>query len=163
MPLLRSRNASSIFHSFHGDLQSLCAKGELERAMSLLENSPHSSQVSYLSLLKACAKSKALDITKRLQAHFEHRHVDLSRPLGEHLVLTLARCGAFEDALSLLHRLPRRTAFSWTAIISSLTDSAHPHDALTMHHRMLEDGVDPDPYTFVALFKACGCALDLEY
>lgn len=28
---------------------------------------------------------------------------------------------------------------------------------------MVKDGIDPDPYTFVALFKACGCVSNLEF
>ncbi|KAI5065545.1 hypothetical protein GOP47_0020240 [Adiantum capillus-veneris] len=164
MQLLRCRGGNSLLQSFHGELQYVCATGELDRAMSLIENSPSSSESSYMCLLKACAKRKALPVARRLQRHFESCTVDLSSSVGEHLVLTLARCGATDDALFILHTLPHRTVFAWTAIISSLADdTARAADALCLYQHMIKDNVDPDSYTFVALFKACGCVPDLEY
>ncbi|MCO5569439.1 hypothetical protein L7F22_023151 [Adiantum nelumboides] len=163
MRLLRSRSANNFFQSCHGDLQYLCATGELDRALRLIESSPLSSASSYVCLLKACAKRKALPIVRRLQGHLESCDVDLCCSIGEHLVFTLARCGAIDDALSILHTLRHRTVFAWTAIISSLTDTSRAGEALLCYQCMIKDGVDPDAYTFVTLFKACGCVPDVEY
>ncbi|KAI5060620.1 hypothetical protein GOP47_0025040, partial [Adiantum capillus-veneris] len=116
----------------------------------------------YIPLLKACLKLKALPQAQRINAHLCHSIPSLSTFLGENLLLTLARCGAISDALALFESLSQRTVFSWTAIISGLSDYGHAYDALRMHECMLEDGLEPDAYTFVSLFKACGTISDLE-
>ena len=55
-----------------------------------------------------------------------------------------------------------RSVFSWTAIISSHSSSGHGHEALRLHKCMLQDGVEPNNYTYVALFKACGSMEDVS-
>ncbi|KAH7316071.1 hypothetical protein KP509_21G077300 [Ceratopteris richardii] len=87
---------------------------------------------------------------------------DLSGIVGDYLVVTLAKCGGLELARSISALLPQRTVFSWTALISAYTDAGRSHEALSMYQSMLEEGIEPDHYTFVSLLKACGSILDLN-
>lgn len=139
-------------------LQTLCARGELERAVDLLSrvDAPPPA-IAYISLLKACKKrrSKALSHAKQVHAHITHFHVPLSGLLGDYLVVTLSMCGAVDDAVHVLRALPQRSVFSWTSIISAYTECGHAHDAVTSYQCMLHDGVEPSPHTFLALFSAC--------
>lgn len=137
-----------------GILQTLCARGELDKALEFLAglHKPLSSPI-YVSLLKACCTHNALPAVKRLQAHLSHHRVPLAGPLVNHLVLALARCGALEDAHLASDAL---SVFSWTALISAHADRGHPSESLRLHQCMLENHVVPNNYTYVALFKACG-------
>ncbi|MCO5599476.1 hypothetical protein L7F22_053580 [Adiantum nelumboides] len=133
-----------------------CSHPEPPRAETALPQS------IYIHLLKACIKLKALPQAQRINAHLSHSLPGLSTFLVENVLLTLARCGAIDDARALFHLLPQRSVFSWTAIISGLSDYGHAHEALRMHECMLKDGLEPDAYTFLSLFKACGTISDLE-
>lgn len=75
--------------------------------------------------------------------------------------MTLAKCGAIEDALQLSQSLPQRTVFSWTALISACADCGRPLQALALHQSMLHDGVEANAFTYASLFKACGSIPDL--
>eukprot|EP00250_Pteridium_aquilinum_P004607 c14815_g1_i2 orf=195-2444(-) len=144
-------------------LQTLCDEGRLQSAMSLL-SSMHAppSNNTYMALLKACIKNKALHYAKQVHSHLSLHCTSLTGLLGDYLVVTLAKCGAAEDAVAILRTLPRHTVFSWTSIISAYADAGYGSKALEMYLCMQEDGLDPDAYTFVSLFKACGSIPDLE-
>ncbi|KAI5059976.1 hypothetical protein GOP47_0024396 [Adiantum capillus-veneris] len=74
----------------------------------------------------------------------------------EHLVLGFAKLGGLDDALFVFNRLVRRTAFSWTAMITGSADYDQGYQAIDMYQCMLMEGVEPDRFTFISLFKACG-------
>eukprot|EP00250_Pteridium_aquilinum_P021969 c25273_g2_i2 orf=248-2998(+) len=142
-----------------GILQTLCARGELDKALDLLAglHTPLSTPI-YVSLFKACCNYNALPAAKRLQAHLLHHRVPLQGPLSDHLVLTLARCGALEDAHLASNTL---SVFSWTALIAAYAAHGRPLDALRMYQCMLENRVAPNNYTYVGLFKACSAIPNL--
>eukprot|EP00250_Pteridium_aquilinum_P034743 c8037_g1_i1 orf=242-1504(+) len=151
------------FRADHGFIENLCHEGKLDKALDVLfhmNSSPSTN--TYLFLLKACNKSKALSHVKQVQVLLAKHTQHLSGYLGDYLVMTLARCGAVEDALELSQELPRRTVFSWTAMISAYAERSQGGEALKLYERMSEDGVIPNHFTFVALLKACGSIPDLD-
>ncbi|KAH7416122.1 hypothetical protein KP509_14G076500 [Ceratopteris richardii] len=77
------------------------------------------------------------------------------------MVVTLAKCGAIDDAKQLISTLSSGTIFSWNALISACVDSGHNSEALQYFHYMQQDGIEPDKFTYVSLFKCCGNVLDL--
>ncbi|KAI5070353.1 hypothetical protein GOP47_0014696 [Adiantum capillus-veneris] len=90
------------------------------------------------------------------------RQTVLIESLRNDLVVTLAKCGALHDAHQLLLSMPLCTVHSWTAVIAGYADQSRGQDALFIYSLMQEEGVKPDEYTYVALFKACGSIPDLE-
>lgn len=167
---LADDNAPHTWHKSHSIslhteivLQTLCSNGQLDDgvdALSHMDTAP--SKSVYISLLKLCSKRKALNQAERVRAHLFQHGLELDSILGDHLVVTLANCGAVEDACDLLYKLPHHTVFSWTAIISAFTEHGLGQDALKMHAHMQEHGVQPSSYTFVILFKACSSIPDLK-
>ncbi|KAI5065529.1 hypothetical protein GOP47_0020224 [Adiantum capillus-veneris] len=140
-------------------LRTLCEKGELDKALDLLGSlqKPLPTPI-YVSIFKACCNQRALPAAQRLHTHLLHHRVPLTSSLTDHLVLTLARCGALEEAHLASHFL---SVFSWTALISAHVDRGHPSKALCLYERVLANGIVPNNYTYVALFKACGAIPDL--
>lgn len=116
----------------------------------------------YGSILKACAKRKALSHVKIVHAHLAKHGLELDRAVGEILVRTLVKCGDLEGALQLFYRLPYRTVISWTAMISGYTLTGQSRKALRMFERMKGEGIEPNAFTIVSLLKACGTLADLE-
>eukprot|EP00250_Pteridium_aquilinum_P002183 c12380_g2_i1 orf=107-919(+) len=143
-------------------IQILCSYGDLDSAVGALScvHVPASTD-TYLALLKACNRCKSLAHLTSVRAHLAHHYTELNGFLGDYLVLTLATCGAISDALQVCRTLPHRTVFSWTAIISAYAQCSCGKEALDMFQCMQDDGVKPNSYTFVSLFKACGSIADL--
>ncbi|KAI5063826.1 hypothetical protein GOP47_0020496 [Adiantum capillus-veneris] len=146
-------------------MQSLCAKGELERALELLctIDKPPSAN-TYLSLLKACKRNRrnSLSHARQVYAHITHHNIPLSGLLGDYLVVTLSICGALEEAITIHSELPQRSVHSWTSLIFSYTESGQAADALKCYEQMLQDGLDPTSHTFVGALSACASRLDLD-
>lgn len=142
----------------------LCRSGDLDTAVQVLWCLPGApADGVYLLLLKACTEKRALQHVKGVHAHLiTHSPPHVSASLLEHLVVTLATCGALEDACHAFYALPSRTVFSWTAVISGFVGCGKAHDALHHYKCMQEDGVKPNCYTFVSLFKACGSLADIN-
>lgn len=144
-------------------IQSLCDEGHVDKAIDVLSEveGPLSDTV-YLSLLKACNKSKSLSHVKGVHFHLARHKAKPSNLVGDYLVMTLAKCGALDEAHQIFNTLGRRTVYSWTALISALVDCDRVREAFITYHCMQKDNVEPDNYTFVTLLRACGCIGDLE-
>ncbi|KAI5067594.1 hypothetical protein GOP47_0018122 [Adiantum capillus-veneris] len=149
---------------FVAQIQALCQQGKLDCALQslLVRNRICSTRDVYVCLLRTCILQQALLQAMQIHAHLLHHKADLRGVVGDYLVVTLAKCGGIELARQVSASLPRRTVFSWTSMISAYTDAGLAHEALNMYQLMLDDGVEPDHYTFVSLLKACGSIPDLE-
>lgn len=144
-------------------LQTLCKQGELDRAVDLLCDTCTSLPSSiYISLLQACSRKKSLAQAKRIHVHLAHYSPHNFDAFGVYLVVTLAKCGAVEDACLVSSRLHLRNVFSWTAIISAYVECGKPQLALNMYQSMKEDGIEPNVHTFSSLFKACANLADKQ-
>ncbi|MCO5575700.1 hypothetical protein L7F22_029504 [Adiantum nelumboides] len=114
---------------------------------------------STLSL--ACPVLPPRTPSKRILEVILHHRIQLSGFLGDYLVATLAKCGAAVEAWKLSLTLPRRTVFSWSAIISAHVDGGHHSEALKLYQCMQEDNVQPNKFTLISLFKSCAVLPDL--
>jgi pentatricopeptide repeat protein len=92
-----------------------------------------------------------------VQAEFFGREKLLENPaiscalIGMHLKLE-----SISTAQEVLEKLPIRTAATWTALIAGYAELGHGLEALRSFERMEEEGIYPDPISFVAALKACG-------
>lgn len=132
----------------------------LKAVLHMDEQGP--SITTYRAVLKECAKRKNLAEARRLHTLLVQRGMDSHSSLGEHVVSMLIKCGGLEDAVEVFHRLPHRSAFSWTAIISGYSTADQGQEALRMYDCMIREGLQPNTYTLASLLKACGSRGDLE-
>lgn len=91
---------------------------------------------TYLCLFKAHTYKKGLLQAKQVQPHLSQHSIQLFEILGDYLVVTLGKCGAFNDALIALHSLPCSTVFLWPAIISA-HDVGYAFEAFSLYKCML--------------------------
>lgn len=147
-------------------LQRLCNEGQLDKGIEMLlgvevhGNVP--SQQAFSTILRACSRRRALPQARRVHAQLVRQGLESTIFLGEFMVSTFVQCGGLDEALHLFFRLPQRTVFAWTAVISGYTSSKQGQEALSMYRCMQEEGVKPNTYTFVSLLKACSITSDLE-
>ncbi|MCO5588997.1 hypothetical protein L7F22_042961 [Adiantum nelumboides] len=145
------------------EIQTLCSLGRPDMALDFLPRAEERalliSYTSYKSLFRTCSSYRDV---KKLQVHLRRRNLDLSFSLGELLVVALIKCGSIQDALQVFHALAQRTVFSWSAVLSHYADCSNNSEVLRLYGCMQEEGVEPNEYTYVALFKACGSIPDLQ-
>ncbi|KAH7443505.1 hypothetical protein KP509_02G037400 [Ceratopteris richardii] len=155
------QNALGYGNPVDYEIEVLCRKGLLDEAFSRLDGlSKPTSHGTLILFLKACARLGSLPHTRQMHHYFLRNEVSLQGSLGEQLVSTLAKCGSFQEAYSLLDKLPSRTSLSWSSLISALVDHGNPKEALSVYARMLKDGVATTSHTFATLFRACGLIPD---
>ncbi|KAJ8769143.1 hypothetical protein K2173_000918 [Erythroxylum novogranatense] len=71
------------------------------------------------------------------------------------MVAAYARASRLNDAFQVFHEMPVKNTVSWTSLISGLAQNGHSHEALDLFKKMLEEGVCPNAFTFVAVLSAC--------
>lgn len=75
--------------------------------------------------------------------------------IGSTLVWFYCKCEEHPFASKVLQNMPLRDVVSWTAIISGYTSLGHEPEALEFLKEMLEEGVEPNPFTYSSALKAC--------
>ena len=144
-------------------IKALCETGQVDRALDALLPLSEPSDHIYKALLKACNKLKSLRHVQYVHYHItKHMVSSPNGSLGNYLVMTLAKCGAFEDAYDVFKGLSEHNAVTWTLILSSYIDIGRVRDAIGIYECMREEGIMPDASTFVSLLKACGGLSNLE-
>ncbi|CAM6050493.1 unnamed protein product [Sphagnum compactum] len=73
-----------------------------------------------------------------------------------------AKCGSIEDALEVFDRMRTRDAVAWTTMILGYVKCSRGKNALELFQKMLCEGVEPIPATFMAVLSACASVVALE-
>ncbi|MCO5559087.1 hypothetical protein L7F22_012679 [Adiantum nelumboides] len=112
--------------------------------------------VTYVSILKACAVIGAADKGKKIhdeiwkQGLLKHNVV-----VGTALVDMYARCGALPKARSVLQKLPTRDVVCWSALIGGYAKEGESQRALECFKQMQSEGIRPNAVTYVCILNAC--------
>ncbi|KAF8393248.1 hypothetical protein HHK36_021489 [Tetracentron sinense] len=116
-------------------------------------------EVTFLSILPACANLGALDLGKWIHAYIDKnfsKSTNTSLPTS--LIDMYAKCGNIKAALQVFDSAKPRSLASWNAMISGLAMHGHADMSLRLFSEMTEEGYEPDDITFVGLLAACSHA-----
>ncbi|KAI4332633.1 hypothetical protein L6164_017525 [Bauhinia variegata] len=112
----------------------------------------------YASLLETCYRLQAIDygirVHRLIPVNLLRRNVGLSSKL----VRLYASFGYMDEAHDLFDQMPKRdvSAFPWNSLISGYAEVGLFDDAIALYFQMVEEGVQPDLFTFPRVLKACG-------
>ena len=89
------------------EIRSLCYEEKLKESMDYLfkHTCLDISDKTYMSILNLCSNTKNLPQAMRVYAHLMQSKPILSSLLSDYIVVTLAKCGAIEDAITLAWKL----------------------------------------------------------
>lgn len=113
-------------------------------------------EVTFLSLLKACAGLGSLKQGKEIHALIKRNGLQLNSFIGNALIDMYAKCGSCEEAHDVFNSLSQREVVSWNAIITGYLQHGHAKEALNLFQEMKEECLEPDRVTFLNTLKACG-------
>ncbi|KAL2503891.1 Pentatricopeptide repeat-containing protein [Abeliophyllum distichum] len=133
--------------------------GLLEEALELLglmkceKARPNSSTLA--GLLSACASSGALTVGQSIHDYLEKQQLALDVVLGTALVDMYAKSGLLGKAVDIFDRMESKDVKCWTAMILGHGVHGQANYAITLLHRMEEEGFRPNKVTFLAVLSSC--------
>lgn len=111
--------------------------------------------LTIVSILRACGSIRDSLRGREVHAQIIKNSIETSLYLGSTLVWLYCRCGKYSSATKVLQQMPRRDVVSWTAIISGCAHLGHESEALEFLKKMIDDGVEPNSFTYSSALKAC--------
>ncbi len=141
-----------------------CGKGwkALELFQQMQQEGLQPDAGTFVRVLNACASVTALEEGRRVHKQILHSGCESDAFVSSSLVDMYAKCGSMEDAWRVFHKIPTHNVVSWTAMILGLVKCGQGERALELFHQMQQQGVQPDPVTFVAVLNACASAMLLD-
>ena len=112
-------------------------------------------QITYMSILNACASPVALERGKEVHAHIIDAGLQSDVRVGTALVNMYAKCGSIRDAQLVFDKMGKRDVISWNALIGGLALYGCGQEALQIFEQMKKE-VKPD------LGYVCRCSLCLQ-
>ncbi|KAL5566653.1 hypothetical protein UlMin_029817 [Ulmus minor] len=113
--------------------------------------------VTIINMVSSCTHLADLPQGQCLHAYVTRRQssfgFDLS--LANALLTMYARCGSMKNAEKVFQTLPWRNIISWNALITGYGTHGRGYEAIRAFLEMLEDGLQPNAATFVAILSAC--------
>ncbi|KAJ8551176.1 hypothetical protein K7X08_000546 [Anisodus acutangulus] len=105
-----------------------------------------------------CDSTEAIDHGIRVRCLIPDKLLRKNVGISSKLIRLYACSGHTQKAHELFDKMPKRnvSAFPWNSIISGYAEKGLFEDALAMYFQMVEEGVEPDCYTFPRALKACG-------
>ncbi|XP_015580630.2 putative pentatricopeptide repeat-containing protein At3g23330 [Ricinus communis] len=115
-------------------------------------------QVSFSSILPACAHLTTLNLGRQLHGYILRVRFDNNVFIASSLVDMYAKCGNVKVARWIFDKMKQHDMVSWTAMIMGYALHGHARDAISLFEQMEMRGVRPNYVAFVAVLTACSHA-----
>ncbi|KAH7277277.1 hypothetical protein KP509_39G043600 [Ceratopteris richardii] len=147
----RTWNCLIAAYSKYGDLEYAF---KLHHAMHQ-DNSVQLSSFATVSLLKACTRSKDLEIGSNIHANIKGMNLENDIFVASALIDMYTKCGLFHKANEVFDNLSNRDVVTWTSLLMGYVDNGRGEETLQLFERMQLECILPDAITFVCNLRAC--------
>ncbi len=117
--------------------------------------------VTFVAVLNACASIAALEEGRCVEREIIQSGCESHVFVSNALVDMYAKCGSIEDACRVFNRMSTRDVVTWNAMILGHVKCGRGQKALALYKEMQQEGVKPDPITFMGVLNACGSIVAL--
>ncbi|KAL6861652.1 hypothetical protein ACP4OV_017352 [Aristida adscensionis] len=139
------------------------AEAALEMVVRMQEDGgERPDSVTLVSVLPACAATRALDACREVHAFAVRAGFDTLVNVSTAILDTYCKCGAVEAARAVFDWMPVKNSVSWNAMIDGYAENGNATEALTLFKRMVREGVDVTDVSVLAALHACGELGDLD-
>jgi pentatricopeptide repeat protein len=118
--------------------------------------------VTFVEMLNACASVAALEKGRRVHEQIIQSGCESDTFVGSSLVDMSVKYRSMKDAWRTFNRMPSRNGVTWNAMLFGHVKCGQGEKALELFQQMQQEGVQPDPVTFVGVLNACASAVTLE-
>ncbi|KAI3460513.1 hypothetical protein Pfo_017176 [Paulownia fortunei] len=112
-------------------------------------------EVTFASVLSACAQSGMLDIGKEIHEIILKKRIELNEFVLNGLVDMYAKCGDLGNARLIFEGMSVKNSATWNSLITGFSIHGQCREAIEFFSRMEESGVKPDGVTFLSVLSAC--------
>ncbi len=152
--------------SWNRRLAKFVKTGEYEKTMELFKQMQKEGmrpdRFTFVPVLNACAGLRALEEGRRAHELIMQTGCEADVFVGSSLVDMYAKCGHMEDALRVFNKMPSRDVVTWSALILGHVKYGQGQKALELFRQMQQEGVEPNPVTFIGVLNACASLIALE-
>ncbi|CAK9878571.1 unnamed protein product [Sphagnum jensenii] len=118
--------------------------------------------VTFVGVLNACASVVTLEEGRHAHEQIIQSGCESNVFVGSSLVNMYAKCGSLEDAQRVFNRMPVRDVVCCNAMIYGHVKCGQGQKALEVFQLMQQEGLEPDPATFIGVLNACTSVLALD-
>eukprot|EP01018_Ginkgo_biloba_P012014 Gb_13369 [translate_table: standard] len=161
--ILPERNAVSWNAMIAGYTQNDYGEEALKLFCKMQQAGIGPDQVTYASVLRACASLASLEQGKQVHAVIIRVGIQSNVFVRNALVDVYAKCGSIEEACQQFERIPDRDVVSWNAMIVGYAQNGQGEEALKLFYQMLQADIKPDQVTFASVFNACASLAVLDH
>ncbi|KAL5703002.1 hypothetical protein ACHQM5_028149 [Ranunculus cassubicifolius] len=112
--------------------------------------------VTISAALSACANLPVLHYGKEIHGFLIKGTVRSDLFSESALIDMYGKCGDLVIARRVFNSMKTKNEVSWNSMIAAYGTHGHVSDAVTLFHEMLNNGIQPDHVTFLAVISACG-------
>lgn len=122
----------------------------------MLDARERGTQVTYSSVLRACASLAALDQGTQIHCLIVKTVYADDTTVSNALMDMYAKCGVIRDAYKVFDSMGQHDEISWNTMISGYSLHGLGEDALRTFEKMSGTKMKPSSITFVGVLSACG-------
>eukprot|EP00268_Persea_americana_P045873 TRINITY_DN4700_c1_g1_i2.p1 TRINITY_DN4700_c1_g1~~TRINITY_DN4700_c1_g1_i2.p1 ORF type:complete len:632 (+),score=94.95 TRINITY_DN4700_c1_g1_i2:125-2020(+) len=126
---------------------------DLFRKMLMMEMRPN--EVTFPSVLSACAQLGALESGKWLHSYIKSNRIRLNVQVSTALIDMYCKCGSLEDACLVFDKIVNKDVVAWNSMITGYAMHGHSREALQLFSQMCSLGLRPTAITFIGVLSAC--------
>ncbi|KAA8538328.1 hypothetical protein F0562_027849 [Nyssa sinensis] len=112
-------------------------------------------EVTFASVLSACAQLGLLDFGKEIHQMIIHRRIIGNQFILNGLVDMYAKCGDLSNARLIFEGMSHKNDACWNAMISGFAIHGQCKEALEFFGRLENSSVKPNDITFLSVLSAC--------
>lgn len=145
--------------SWNSIISAHVSNGEGARALVLYQKMQEvcskPDKVTFLGTLKSCGSTGSICLGRIVHDQIILCNFDTNPLIGNSLVDMYANCGSLLEAYNVFIRLLNHNVVSWTTMIAACAQCNYCMFALQLYGQMLQEGIKPNKFTFMAILKAC--------
>ncbi|KAK8930997.1 Pentatricopeptide repeat-containing protein [Platanthera zijinensis] len=111
--------------------------------------------VTVVAILSACGQTGSLEFGRSMERYADLNMLGKNVMVRNGLIDMYAKCGSMADARRVFETMEGRNVVSWTSLIAGCAMNGDFEEALRLFSRMLEQELEPNHVTFVAVLQAC--------
>ncbi|KAK8941532.1 putative pentatricopeptide repeat-containing protein [Platanthera guangdongensis] len=123
---------------------------DLSTVLCLLSAFGHSGDLAL-----ACGQTGSLEFGRSMERYADLNMLGKNVMVRNGLIDMYAKCGSMTDARRVFETMEGRNVVSWTSLIAGCAMNGDFEEALRLFSRMLEQELEPNHVTFVAVLQAC--------
>merc|ERR1719162_1759527 len=146
-------------------VKGFCNSGQLDRALKVLKDMKTSGkhipdEVMYNSLLSGCAKEHRPDDALQLLNDMRKNKVAPSNYTLSMLVKLMGRCRRINEAFTMIEDISSEYGLKiniqvYTCLIQGCFNANQPGKGLSLHEKIIKEGLAPDSMTYTVLVRGC--------